>query len=226
MFTRLSILFGLCSLILSGAVRADSDCKTLAECQRIRAKAAETLKQADAIIWELDHPAIYPKLGPILRNADKKIKYMTFDEALKSCPEGSRLPTAKEFASVSRSLGAVGSIDPYLVDPAQVPPGYNEVYTKNPNMTMERFFFSNVGYRPIAEFVNVPLWSSSVYPTVSEQSAFFNGKVRVRAFPGESDLVHYFDGTTGNVGTFLLNRFSNATTNQAAHAAAVRCVIP
>lgn len=65
--------------------------------------------------------------GEILRNADGSLMYVTHFNAMKACPAGTRLPTAREFASESQARGAKGILEENQVDPNNIPRGYDKV---------------------------------------------------------------------------------------------------
>jgi hypothetical protein len=122
---------------------------------------------------------VMPNLGDIVRNADGSVRSMTWDKADRYCrDQGTRLPTPRELAIYSQSLGAVGIRETdYPGVFYEAPQVMSETYRMladgySPILTSTRkgevsvdFYFNNKNYRPPKEedyyFV---FWSSVIQP--------------------------------------------------------------
>ena len=102
------------------------------------------------------------KLGAdgILLNDDGTARVMSQYEALKSCPSGMHLPTARELAIESQSYGALG-----LLELDQTPlAAYRKVTATNSDGTKDEFYFAYDGYSPTDNNLKKNwFWSSSVF---------------------------------------------------------------
>ena len=98
----------------------------------------------------------------------------------KKSGQGARLPTLREFAELSKSLGSKG----YLTDSeydlerqGRFAVNVRKVSVKNPDGTIDSFNFSHHGYqRPSGGFGEHGYWSSSVHPTNPNFAFYFSGK--------------------------------------------------
>lgn len=119
-----------------------------------------------------------PPFGTALREADHSAKLMTQYQAMgfddsgnilpegPACPEGRHLPTVREFAQYTQSLGAKGILDLSQVDPKHVPLGYKLIRVMNPDKKTDEFYYSAAGYKGHAD--ELVFWSSSVDPVNSD----------------------------------------------------------
>lgn len=101
--------------------------------------------------------------GEILRNADGSLMYVTHFNAMKACPAGTRLPTAREFASESQARGAKGILEENQVDPNNIPRGYDKVVAFD-GPVADIFYFNHEGYkRPDGDLGSLWFIASSQY---------------------------------------------------------------
>lgn len=123
-----------------------------------------------------------PMFLDIAKNADGSVKRMKQSEAFKYCAnQGAHLPTARELAQLSISLGARGIVEWPGMDEywCRIPGGFYSVRTTN-----DIFCFSSVGFqRPAGDLGNHWFWSSSYDSNPSFNTFVLNG------FVGEVDLV-------------------------------------
>jgi len=165
-------------------------CNTLKECNQLKAKV-------EARIQELLKDETL-SLGDIVKDAHGKVRTMNQYDADKYCKSiGSRLPTARELALYSQSLGARGILETSYsgIDSASSKvqteitqmdkEGYYPIYTKNSaEKTVVDFYFNYSGYqRPAGDLGNYSFWSSSVHPYSSNFAYYLYGY----------DGVIYFD---------------------------------
>jgi hypothetical protein len=129
----------------------------------------------------------------VLKNADGSVRIMNQYDALRACPVGSHLPTIRELAMESHTLGAGGilEIDPAL--PNQAPVGYVKIAALNADGKTDQFYFSWDGYRtPDGDLGDGWVWSSSL---VTDQSsdAFVSSLHYGGIFSsGRDDANYYF----------------------------------
>lgn len=153
-------------------------------------------------------------LGDVLRSADGSVRLMTQRQAKRACDEqGLRLPTARELAFHSQSLGARGireSAHPGVLTTSpevraeielMTREGYYPVYQANSaGLAVVDFYFNATGYRPAeGDLGNHWLWSSS----------------SARAY-GFSDVHYFLLGGSGHI----------VSSNNPRDEGAVRCVEP
>ena len=104
--------------------------------------------------------AAEPAFLDIARDASGKVLYMGQSEAVQYCSDrGAHLPSARELAQLSMSLGADGFVD------ACIPNNhcYKVSYIQNADNSTEEFFFRVLGYhRPAGDLGANWFWSSSV----------------------------------------------------------------
>ncbi len=107
-----------------------------------------------------------PQFGDIVRNSDGSILYMSQFDAVDYCAnQGMHLPSARELAQLSQSLGARGIKEDYEFPgpAAYYNPGYIPVNGKNSDGKIDSFYFDFHGYnRPAGDLGNNWFWSSSV----------------------------------------------------------------
>lgn len=115
--------------------------------------------------------------GEILRNADGSInKYMNQYEAMKACPAGTHLPTARELAKEAQARGAKGILEVNQVRRAGKPNGYYEISAINPDGQDDVFYFNEDGYkRPDDALEGMLFWSSSSVSFSNARAFLFNG---------------------------------------------------
>ncbi len=102
----------------------------------------------------------------ILKDESGKIRHMNQYEAMKSCPSGSRLATAREAAELIQKGGAKGILELNTVAPAGYYQ-YSQLLTKisgvNSDGQKDEFFNNNAGYkRPNNEFGKNWFWTASI----------------------------------------------------------------
>jgi hypothetical protein len=93
----------------------------------------------------------------IVRNTDGSIRYMNQSDAINYCAsQGLHLPSIRELAQLSQSMGAAG-ISQTAKD------GYYHVNAKNADGKADSFYFRYAGYnRPAGDLGDIWFWSSSV----------------------------------------------------------------
>jgi hypothetical protein len=97
----------------------------------------------------------------ILVDDDGHYIYKSQIEALNACPAGTHLPTARELAEYSHSLGAVGIAKPSDFRPGGPHGGWYLVLATDPDGTKDEFYFNVFGYSAPAKIDNHSFWSSS-----------------------------------------------------------------
>lgn len=150
------MLLGLVLTTTMTAQAAEPQCtlrSTVAECQARIAQDQKILKQLQA--------AQIPTFLDIARNADGSVKYMYLADAIQYCSDqGAHLPSARELAQLSMSLGARGIVDSCGSDSECYP-----VKANNADGSSDSFNFSYARYqRPAGDLGDSWYWSSSVYP--------------------------------------------------------------
>lgn len=155
--------FGLIAIMDFSSANQAPVCKTEAEC---KAKALEIHTTAEAA-----------KLGDIVKTPDGKAIQMNHYEAEKYCKaQGSRLPTAREFAREAQRLGAKGieetkypnfsadSNEVQVEEYQMIKGGYETNYAKTPvGMIVVDFYFKREGYqRPSGDLGNHAFWTSTI----------------------------------------------------------------
>lgn len=155
----------------------------------MEAQTQARLGQIQARIRELGGSAPVA-LGDILRDSNGRVRHMNQYDAERACREqGSRLPTARELAVYSQSLGARGireTAHPGVVrtdstvqaETEQMErDGYYTIYVANASsQPAVDFYFNYSGYqRPAGDLANYFFWSSSVLPDYSFSAYGLNG---------------------------------------------------
>ena len=132
--------------------------------------------QGDARITEFQAGQI-PAFLDIARHANGKVKYMNHKDAVQYCAnQGAHLPSTRELAQLSTSLGAKGIVDSCGTDKNC----RKIIYIHNTDDSKDEFYFSSSGYsRPAGDLGNNWFWSSSVYSGFYYPFIFdgFNGHV-------------------------------------------------
>ena len=138
-------------------------------------------------------------LGDIARNPDGTVLRMNQYDADKYCQaQGTRLPTIREMAAYSQSLGAKGILETaypgvyyaFLKVDEEIKRmntnGYDAIYTSNSaGETTVDFYFNYSGYqRPSGDLGNYAFWSSSVVPHASSD---------VYGLVGASGDLYFYD---------------------------------
>lgn len=97
-------------------------------------------------------------------NGHTVLDQFTLDEAIKACPNGMHLPTARELAKASVFYGAK-ILEEIEVNPTQIPKWFYLMETVEPNGITDKFYYNRDGYRNdrLSDFV---FWSSSRYRQV------------------------------------------------------------
>jgi hypothetical protein len=126
-------------------------------------------------------------LGDFLRDANGQVRRLSQYDAERACREqGTRLPTVRELAVYSQSLGArviretahpgvLWSDSRVSAEIAQMDrDGYYPIYVANSSgQRAVDFYFNYSGYqRPAGDLGEMPCWSSSVRPNGSERTAY------------------------------------------------------
>ena len=118
-----------------------------------------------------------PKFSDIVRTADGSIHYMNQDSAIQYCAnQGMHLPSARELAQLSASMGAAGI--------SETPKDGYLVSAKNADGKVDNFYFSYVGYKRPTGDLNIWFWSSSVNSYYSDMAYFLNGDDGVINYDG------------------------------------------
>jgi hypothetical protein len=132
---------------------AAEKCNTLPECEQLKTELSASLAAVNARI-QAPQPSPF---GDIVRNADGSIRYMNQADAINYCAsQGQHLPSARELAALSQSMGAAG-----ISETAKN--GYYQVNARNADGKTDSFYFSSEGYnRPAGDLGNNPFWSSSI----------------------------------------------------------------
>lgn len=167
--------------LLSLRAEAQVVCGTLVECRTMESQTQATLGRIQARIRELEG-STGSGLGDILRDANGRVRHMSQYDAERTCREqGTRLPTARELAVYSQSLGARGireTAHPGVVTSdttvrAEIEQmdraGYYPIYVANSSGQIAvDFYHDTLGYqRPAGDLRNLWFWSSSVRPVYS-----------------------------------------------------------
>jgi hypothetical protein len=100
-------------------------------------------------------------------------------DAMKACAgHGMHLPTIRELAKISQSMGAKGILEKSEVQEGKVPAGFYLVIAIDPNGKKDEFYFNYSGYnRPAGDLGNNWFWSSSVVSDVSYNGYGLDGYV-------------------------------------------------
>lgn len=155
-------------LVLGATINAQAaqQCRTVAECQARIAQDQATLRALQA--------GQAPTFLDIAKNADGTVKYMNQNDAIQYCTaQGAHLPSARELAQLSMSLGAKGIAE---IKSGKPDNSYYSINAKNADGSSDKFYFSNEGYqRPAGEMGNNWFWSSSVFSYSSYYAFFFSG---------------------------------------------------
>ena len=159
-FSMLSVAAGV--QLSANAARAAEVCDTVDACWALQAKVEARL----AVLLK----NIAPNLTDIVRNADGSVRHMNQYDADSYCRnQGQRLPTARELALYSQSLGAQG-ISETKKD------GYYLVKGSDSAGIPDNFYFSSKGYqRPSGDLGSFWFWSSSVHPDFSDNAYVLYG---------------------------------------------------
>ena len=175
--------------LLSLRAEAQVVCRTLAECRTMESQTQATLGRIRARIRELEG-STGSGLGDILRDASGRVRHMNQYDAERTCREqGTRLPTARELAVYSQSLGARGireTAHPGVVMSdttvrAEIEQmdrdGYYPIYVANSSgQRAVDFYFNYSGYqRPAGDLGKLWFWSSSVRPAYPKYACTLDG---------------------------------------------------
>jgi hypothetical protein len=186
-FSMLGLVLG--AQLFSLRAEAQVVCGTLAECRTMESQTQATLGRIQARIRELEG-STGSGLGDILRDADGRVRHMNQYDAERTCREqGTRLPTARELAVYSQSLGARGireTAHPGVVTSdttvrAEIEKmdrdGYYPIYVANRSgQRAVDFYFNHWGYqRPPGGLGNLWFWSSSAHPFDSDYAYYLDG---------------------------------------------------
>jgi uncharacterized protein (TIGR02145 family) len=127
-----------------------------------------------AFAWPLDGDKL-DKDG-ILRKKDGKVRYLERYRAVDACPDGFRIPTAREFAEFSNSQKAKGILNSDDEDREKKNGQINKIKILNPNGKSEIFLFSHQGYkRPSGDLGKLTFFSSSIVPEGHFPVVIFRG---------------------------------------------------
>jgi len=111
----------------------------------------------------------------ILRDDGGAIYRMDHSKAMKACPAGTHLATAREQAQRAQTLGAHGILElSEVID--GVPPGYAQISAINPDGTLDKFYYNSKGYKQPADCYNCAfrvVWSSSVSSMEPRTNGYF-----------------------------------------------------
>lgn len=165
-YTHLVILgLALAATVTAGA--SASQFRSVTACQARIAQNQATLKQLQS------GQAPKPVFLDIVKNADGSVKTMNQSDAVHYCAsQGAHLPSARELAQLSTSLGAKGIVDACGSSDISC----YSVKATNADGNEDSFEFSYDGYqRPAGEMGNNWFWSSSAYLNVSDFAFFLNG---------------------------------------------------
>jgi hypothetical protein len=138
------------------------ECKTIESCRKLKdkveARTAELLR------------GVTHEFTDIAKDKDGIALHMKHYDADKHCQAlKMRLPTARELALYSQSLGAQG-ISETEKD------GYNLVIGSDSAGNPDHFYFNRTGYkRPAGDLGDYWFWSSSVHPDYSNFADGLNG---------------------------------------------------
>ena len=130
----------------------------LNECIQLQSDLAAQQVRVAARIQELQDQA--GGLGEVIKNLDGTIRSMRLSEAVAYCKsQGTRLPTAREFALYAQVLGAQGISD----TPKE---GYVLVRRGSDSAgKSDIFYYSSKGYPDLPGDLNRFFWSSSANPS-------------------------------------------------------------
>jgi hypothetical protein len=109
------------------------------------------------------HASVTLDPAGILRWANGEIRYINNYDALSICNGVSHIPTAREFATVAKAMGAKGILEKNQVDPNNVPPGYKQIASKNFGIYEDIFYYNNEGYKaPEGALGYLSFWTASL----------------------------------------------------------------
>ena len=139
----------------------------------------------------------------ILRYGDGSIHYMNQQDAMKACPEGTHLPSAREMAIESQKLGHRGLLELNQVESGKEPEGYYKISAENSDGTKDEFYFNDYpeSYRsPHDDLGRNWFWSSSVPSGVSGAVYFFVSELGGIAYEVESEFGHIYESSYFTLG--------------------------
>lgn len=117
-----------------------------------------------------------------------------FEDALKACPVGTHLPTAREIALDGQSRGAKGLLEITIANRDFVPEGYVKISTIELDGQRDEFYYSAEGYQD--NLPNALFWSSSVAQGPRQNKAYGmfgeNGEIAAVRHEGIRTLVRCF----------------------------------
>ncbi|MBN8541578.1 MAG: hypothetical protein J0L82_14385 [Deltaproteobacteria bacterium] len=124
-------------LMATLSARAADQCRTVPECQARIAQDQATIKEIQA--------GILSAFLDIAKNDDGTVKHMNHNEAIKYCIDRqAHLPSARELAHLSMSLGAKGIAE---IKGGKPDESYRQFKFKNSDGTSDNFYFSREGYQ-------------------------------------------------------------------------------
>jgi len=161
------VILGLALTATVTAGASASQFRSATACQARIAQNQATLKQLQS------GQAPTPVFLDLVKNADGSVKTMNQSDAVHYCAsQGAHLPSARELAQLSTSLGAKGIVDSCGSSDISC----YSVKATNADGNEDSFEFSYDGYqRPAGEMGNNWFWSSSAYSNVSDFAFFLNG---------------------------------------------------
>ena len=165
--THLMILsLALVATLNAQAQQLSPPCTSAADCRARIAQGQTTLNTFLA--------GQAPTFLDIVKDADGSVKYMNQYDAVQYCAaQGAHLPSARELARLSMSLGAKGISEVTAPKPDI---SYYKISAKNADGSLDEFYFSYVGYqRPTSELGNNWFWSSSVGSVNSDFGFLLSG---------------------------------------------------
>ena len=143
---------GLPPVLTPDSPAAIQECTSVADCQARIAQDQATLETL------LAGPV--PTFLDIAKNTDGTVKYMNHYDAVRYCvAQGAHLPSTRELARLSMSMGAKGIAEVTSPKPDS---SYNKISAMNTDGSLDEFYFSSNGYQlPVGELGKNYFWSSS-----------------------------------------------------------------
>jgi len=98
-------------------------------------------------------------------------------DAIRACPVGTHLPSAREFANDAHARGARGTAEMPHTGFDQAPAGYDTIWSSTLQGQRDDFYFNSKGYhRPQGDLGKYCFWTSSLAHFEIFRGYCFNGK--------------------------------------------------
>lgn len=133
-------------------------CNSLEQCSQLRSKYQLLLGEIDAKIESLNP---IPQILPPLRDREGNLIKLNYGGAIRACPKGTHLPSIREYARLTQSLGAMGVLEVSQVDVNHIPAKYELQSWKVSEKKRDAFYYNHNGYPVDNKLVDVWYWTSS-----------------------------------------------------------------